>query len=98
MPRGRSAKKAAVQAELLPPEENDQPKVREIKHTTQWIEAVPVEETAGEDNEQLEDAEIDDKPRRKTKDEHKKLRELLAQHNIAPSAQLRLSIERYLHS
>jgi hypothetical protein len=96
MPRGRS-KKQPAEVELLPPDENDQIKVRQVKHKTEWVELHPVEETS-EEGEELDDGPTEDKPQRKVKDEHKKLRELLAQHNIAPSAQLRLSIERYLHS
>jgi hypothetical protein len=96
MPRVKS-KKQPAEVELLPPDENDQIKVREVKHKTEWVELHPVEE-APEGSEEFEGVEIEDKPRRKAKDEHAKLRELLAQHNIAPSAQLRLSIERYLHS
>jgi len=97
MPRGKP-KKQPVEVELLPPDENDQIKVREVKHKTEWVELRPVEEAPEEESEEFEGVEIEDKPRRKVKDEHTKLRELLAQHNIAPAAQLRLSIERYLHS
>lgn len=99
MPRGRP-KKTTAEVEILPPEETNQPlqQVREVKHKTEWVELRSVEETPEEEAEEFADGSIEDKPRRKAKDEHTKLRELLAQHNIAPSAQLRLSIERYLHS
>jgi hypothetical protein len=97
MPRGKP-KKQPVEVELLPPDENDQIKVREVKHKTEWVELRPVEEAPEEDEEGFDGDSIENRPRRKVKDEHTKLRELLAQHNIAPAAQLRLSIERYLHS
>jgi hypothetical protein len=97
MPRGKP-KKQPVEVELLPPDENDQIKVREVKHKTEWVELHPVEEAPEEDEEGFDGDSIENRPRRKVKDEHTKLRELLAQHNIAPAAQLRLSIERYLHS
>lgn len=96
MPRGRP-KKTAAQVELLPPEENDQPKIREIKHKTEWIEAVPVEETP-EGDDDLEDVEIEDKPRKKTRNAIQEMRKKLRAQGVTPTSNLRLYIERYVHS
>jgi hypothetical protein len=98
MPRGRPKKNTAV--EILPPEEDNQSQVqvREVKHKTEWVELRPVEEASDSDTE-LEEIEIEDKPRRKvTKNEREELRKTLAQNNITPASQLKLTIERYLHS
>jgi hypothetical protein len=73
MPRGKP-KKQPVEVELLPPDENDQIKVREVKHKTEWVELHPVEEAPEEDEEGLDGDSIENRPRRKVKDEHTKLR------------------------
>jgi len=100
MPRGRP-KKTAAQAELLPPEETDQPKVREIKHTTQWIEAVPVGEAPDADTDEgLEFVEVEERQRRKktTKDERDELRREMDKLGVASVSRLKLSIDKYRHS
>ncbi len=99
MPRRKAAK-----AELLPPEE-DQPlqsrqKVVEVKHKTEWSEIRPVEE-APEDTEldPADDDVIEERPRRRTsKNERDELRKKLAQNNVTPGSQLKLTIEKYPHS
>jgi hypothetical protein len=100
MPRGRPKKAAAkpTTVEILPPEDN-QPQVREIKHTTQWIETQPVEEV-GEQTELEFDDESEDRPQRtrKNRNAREELRKKLRAQGVAPSSALRLYIDKYLHS
>jgi hypothetical protein len=100
MPRGRSRKNTA-EAELLPLEENSQSlqQVREVKHKTEWVELHPVEEASDGDTEtDFEDEDIEDRPRRKTKNARDELRKKLRAQGVSPSTNLRLYIEKYLHS
>jgi hypothetical protein len=94
MPRARS-KKQSAEAELLPPEDN-QPSQKVIKHKTEWVEVV--EEAPEEIGDDLEDDETEDKPRRKIKSAREELRKKLRAQGVAPSTNLRLYIEKYLHS
>jgi len=99
MPRGRPRKTA--EAELLPPEDNQSlQQVREVKHKTEWVELRPVEEATEGENEEFEGVEIEDRqPRRKTpKSERDELRKKLAANNVTPASNLKLTIEKYLHS
>lgn len=98
MPRRKAAK-----VEVLPPEDTDQPtqRVREVKHKTEWTELHPVEEASEDADLDLtdDDAISEGKPRRRTpKNERDELRKVLAQNNVTPASQLKLSVERYLHS
>lgn len=99
MPRGRR-KKAAAEVEILPPDENSQPlqQVREIKHTAQWIEQRPIEDAPEEEGEELDDDSAEDRPRRKIKNAREELRKKLRAQGISPGTNLRLYIEKYLHS
>src|SRR5215475_3842501 len=90
--------------ELLPPETEEgqqqpQPKIIEVKHKTEWSEMRPVEEAPpAEDDMIFDDEEIEEgKPRRRTS-EREELKKKLAKGNITPGSQLKLTIERYLHS
>jgi hypothetical protein len=94
MPRAKSRKNAAVEPELLPPEDN-QPSQKVIKHKTEWVEVV--EEAPDEDTD-FEDDETEDRPRRKTKNAREELRKKLRAQGVSPSTNLRLYIEKYLHS
>ena len=96
MPRGRP-RKNATEAELLPLEE-DQPKVREIKHKTEWIEVAPVEGTSEDDSADFEGVEIEDKPRKRNKNAIQEMRKKLRAQGVTPTSNLRLYIERYVHS
>jgi hypothetical protein len=94
MPRGRP-KKQSAEAELLPPEDNQSsPKV--IKHKTEWVEVV--EETPDSDGAEFEDAEIEDRPRKKNKNAIQEMRKKLRAQGVTPTSNLRLYIERYVHS
>lgn len=100
MPRGRPKK--IIDPEILP-SENDQPRGRkqlvDAEHTIKYTSPVPV---TVEDN--PEDAELellDDlegRPKKKKNNEREELRKILAKNSITPATQLKLTIERYLHS
>jgi hypothetical protein len=95
MPRSRS-KKIAAEPELLPPEDN-QPSQKVIKHKTEWVEVVEgAPEEIGAD---FEDAEIEGRPtRKKTKNAIQEMRKKLRAQGVTPTSNLRLYIERYVHS
>lgn len=97
MPR-RKAASGAKTVEVLPPE-NNQSQIREVKHKTEWVELRSIEEASGDiEAEELEEIE-DDRPRRKTpKSERDELRKKLAQNNVTPASNLKLTIEKYSHS
>lgn len=95
MPRGRP-KKQPTEIEVLPPEDN-QPPQKVIKHKTEWVEVVE-EPTTDDAVDFSDDAEVEARPRRKTKNEREELRKKLAQSGATPGSQLKLTIERYLHS
>lgn len=99
MPRGRSRKNTAVEPELLPPEDN-QPsqQVRQVKHKTEWVETLPVDEAPGDTETEFEDAEIGDKPRKRNKNAIQEMRKKLRAQGVTPTSNLRLYIERYVHS
>lgn len=94
MPRSRS-RKTAVEPELLPPEDN-QPSQKVIKHKTEWTEVV--EEAPGDTEIDLDDAEIGDKPRKRNKNAIQEMRKKLRAQGVTPTSNLRLYIERYVHS
>ena len=98
MPRGRP-RKTAVEPELLPPEDN-QPlnQVREVKHKTEWVELRPVEEAPEDMEAEIEDAEIEDRPRKRNKNAIQEMRKKLRAQGVTPTSNLRLYIERYVHS
>src|SRR6266498_253900 len=94
MPRGR-AKKQSAEVEALPPEDS-QPSQKVIKHKTEWVEVV--EDAPEEIGEEFDDTEIDDKPRKKTRNAIQEMRKKLRAQGVTPSSNLRLYIERYIHS
>jgi hypothetical protein len=87
-------RKKAAEIEVLPPEDN-QPSQKVIKHKTEWVEVV---EEAPEEGEAFDDDVVEVKPRRKVNSEREELRKKLAKSNITPGSQLKLTIEKYLHS
>jgi hypothetical protein len=99
MPRGKSRKNPVV--EVLPPEEANQP-MREVKHTTQWVELRPAEESATDDDAQEDFEFIEEEKtgrRRKTaKDEREAFRRELDKLGVASVSRLKLSIDKYRHS
>lgn len=97
MPKGRSRKQSA-EAELLPPEEADQLKVKEVKHTATWIEQRPVEDALEDDGADFDDDDSEDRPKRKVRNAREELRKKLRAQGVSPSTNLRLYIEKYLHS
>lgn len=94
MTRGRP-KKTAVEPELLPAEDS-QPSQKVIKHKTEWVEVV--EDAPESDSVDFEDAEIEDKPRKKNKNAIQEMRKKLRAQGVTPTSNLRLYIERYVHS
>lgn len=88
--------------EAPPPEiekEEQQPQVVEVKHKTEWSELRPVDEAPAEQDTLFEDEEITEaKPRRKFSSERDELKKKLAKAAITPGSQLKLTIEKYLHS
>src|SRR6266542_4063427 len=90
MPRGR-AKKQSAEVEALPPEDS-QPSQKVIKHKTEWVEVV--EDAPEEIGEEFDDTEIDDKPRKKTRNAIQEMRKKLRAQGVTPSSNLRLYIER----
>lgn len=98
MPRGRPRK---VNPEILPPED-DQPKGRkklvEAEHTIKYTSPVPVTVEDNPEDAELELLDDEDRPKKKKNNEREELRKVLAKNNITPATQLKLTIERYLHS
>jgi hypothetical protein len=100
---GRMPRRKA-EAELLSPE--DQPtrgrkKLVEAEHTIKYSAPVPVtvEETSEETELDLFDDEaIEEKPKRRVNNERDELRKKLAKNHVTPGSELKLTIERYLHS
>jgi len=95
MPRGRPRKIAAVEPERLPAEDS-QPSQKVIKHKTEWVEVV--EDASEEIGEEFEDTGIEDKPRKRTKNAIQEMRKKLRAQGVTPTSNLRLYIERYVHS
>jgi hypothetical protein len=104
MARGRPRKHATKirkpVVEILPPEpEPDEPpqKVVEVKHKTEWSEMRPIEEAPEDEPPFFEEEVEEDKPRRRPS-EREELKRKLAKGNITPGSQLKITIERYIHS
>jgi hypothetical protein len=99
--------KKTLESEISQPED-DQPKrgrkkLVEAEHTIKYSAPVPVTVEEETDPELIFDddlgPEIEERPRRKTaKSERDELRKKLAQSNVTPGSQLKLTIERYPHS
>lgn len=96
-------RRKAAEVEILPPED-DQPsrgrkKLVEAEHTIKYSAPVPVTIEEEAETDEAEEIEIEGRPRRKTsKNERDELRKKLAQNNVTPGSQLKLTIEKYPHS
>ncbi|MBO0719206.1 MAG: hypothetical protein J2P41_00155 [Blastocatellia bacterium] len=77
-------------------EVSEQPQVIEVKHKTEWSEMRPVEEAPDQDL--IFDDETESRPKRKVNSERDEIRKKLGRAGITPGSQLKLTIERYLHS
>lgn len=92
-----------IEPEILPPEDDQhthgRKKMVEAEHTIRYSAPVPVTVEESPDEElNIDDDIVEEKPRRKPKNERDELRKKLAQNNVTPASQLKLSVERYLHS
>lgn len=101
------ARRKTAEVEDLPPE--DEPKrtrrkVVEAKHTVTYaapeIVDVPVdaEEDLPFDDDLIEEVEERERPKRRQRNEREELRKRLSTGGVTPTSQLKLSIERYVHS
>lgn len=100
-------RKKAAEIEILPPEDDQQPRGRkklvEAEHTIKYSAPVPVtvETDPEEDDQVFEDDPIDVEKKRKrktAKTERDELRKKLMNHGVTAASTLKLIIERYVHS
>lgn len=100
MPRRKT-----TEVEVLPADEKPKSRKKAVtaKHTVTYEAPEIVDVPIDEDEEIILEGDLDDeieeKPKRRPqKNERDELRKKLAQSNVTPASQLKLSIEKYLHS